>query len=113
MENSFLEGTGDDGDIFTALGDPAGAYGKSIGQDTIHDMDIGQNSLSLVGELGEQIYLRKDSFDDIDVVVSADTSATSGYTAVVTLTNSTTETSGSFTLANLNLPTTALWSAEL
>ena len=53
-KNEFVEGSADDGDVFMAL------EAANIDGDTIRDLDIGQNSLSLTGEVGEAIYFDSD-----------------------------------------------------
>ena len=53
-KNEFVEGSADDGDVFMAL------EMVNIDGDTIRDLDIGQNSLSLTGEVGEAIYFDSD-----------------------------------------------------
>ena len=53
-KNEFVEGSADDGDVFMAL------EAANIDGDTIRDLDIGQNSLSLTGEVGEASYFDSD-----------------------------------------------------
>ena len=68
VKDEFVEGTGDDNDVFVAFAfdqkiDDTSEINKGIevlDGDVINDFDIGQNSLSLRDEKGEAIYLDAD-----------------------------------------------------
>ena len=110
-KNEFVEGSADDGDVFMAL------TKENIDGDTIRDLDIGQNSLSLTGEVGEAIYFDSD-FAGVQKItlqentMSGDSMAETSYDAVITLDDGGTATDTSddvsFTLSNINGPTASL-----
>ena len=118
-KNEFVEGSADDGDVFMAL------EAANIDGDTIRDLDIGQNSLSLTGEVGEAIYFDSDfagvqkitleGYDSEGILIASDsTDPVSYYDAVITLSDATpTDTSDdvSFTLKDINGPTASLLSS--
>ena len=132
--SEFVVGSGDDNDRFVYYSDDhinAEDYGSveigdfydnanlnAIRGDIIADLDIGQNSLSLRAEEGEGIwfdtgvinhnsvvidlsYVPEDTVDMIDAY----------YTADVSITDVNGDTS-TFTLGELNLPTTALYGEQ-
>ena len=101
---SFVEGTGDDNDVYTTFdisGISRHAYDDldmnqglgAVDGDILADFDIGQNSLSLVDDKGESIYFESGYIDHLatKVVVASSggefgiSSGGYGYAAQITL----------------------------
>jgi len=124
---SFVEGTGDDHDVYTAFdisGISLHAYDDlymnqglgAIDGDILADFDIGQNSLSLVDDKGESIYFESGYIDHLATkVVVASSGGEFGisngayeYAAQITLESDRFGETATFYLTNLNAPTNSL-----
>jgi len=121
----FVENTGDDNDRFmyfreihanpTQYDDGNNTYDNAnlsaINGDTIWDLDIGQNSLTLTSEIGEGIWFDAGVVNhnvEVDVTETV-TASGNEYSATVTLAHATDATKTvDFVLEELNLPTLAL-----
>jgi len=124
---SFVEGTGDDNDVYTTFdisGISRHAYDDldmnqglgAVDGDILADFDIGQNSLSLVDDKGESIYFESGLVNHLatKVVVASSggefgiSSGGYGYAAQITLEGDRGGESATFYLTNLNAPTSSL-----